>query len=133
LRFPATTLYLRSGTTNYAQLRLSFVRKESEGPELDASLGLEARGLLKEQRCRIDEALAPVGLGKFARAFPHQLSGGMAQRASLARALVKADSILLSLWASAAPLMVYDRRSARSRALYAGTQVLFCSAMTLGS
>jgi ABC-type transporter Mla maintaining outer membrane lipid asymmetry ATPase subunit MlaF len=37
----------------------------------------------------------------------HQLSGGMAQRASLARALVKADSILLSLWASAAPLMVY--------------------------
>ncbi len=79
------------------------------------------------------KALAPVGLGKFARAFPHQLSGGMAQRASLARALVKADSILLSLWASAAPLMVYDRRSARSRALYAGTQVLFCSAMTLGS
>ena len=29
--------------------------------------------------------------------------------------------------------MVYDRRSTLSRALYAGTQVLFCSAMTLGA
>jgi hypothetical protein len=29
--------------------------------------------------------------------------------------------------------VVHDRRSALSRALYAGTQVLFCSAFTLGS
>jgi hypothetical protein len=43
------------------------------------------------------------------------------------------DCILLSSRASAAPLMVHDRHSARSRALYAGAQVLFCSAMTLGS
>jgi hypothetical protein len=28
---------------------------------------------------------------------------------------------------------LYDRRSALSRALYAGAKVLFCSAMTLGS
>jgi hypothetical protein len=49
------------------------------------------------------------------------------------RALVKADSILLSSWASVAPLMVCGGRSALSRALYAGAQVLFCSAMTLGS
>jgi hypothetical protein len=35
--------------------------------------------------------------------------------------------------ASVPLLMVYGRRSALSRALYAGTQVLFCSAMTLGS
>jgi hypothetical protein len=32
-----------------------------------------------------------------------------------------------------APLMVYDRRSTLSRALYAGAQVLFCPAVTLGS
>jgi len=43
------------------------------------------------------------------------------------------DSILLSSRAGVAPLKVYDRRSALSRALYAGAQVLFCSAMTLGS
>jgi hypothetical protein len=48
-------------------------------------------------------------------------------------ALVKADSILLSSWASAAPLMVYGRRSALSGALYAGAQVLFCSVMMLGA
>jgi hypothetical protein len=45
----------------------------------------------------------------------------------------EADSILLASRASVPVLMVYDRRSGRSRALYAGTQVLFCSAMTLGS
>jgi hypothetical protein len=49
------------------------------------------------------------------------------------RALVKADSILLASWASVPLLMVYDRRFALSRAAYAGTQVLFCSAMTVGS
>jgi NitT/TauT family transport system ATP-binding protein len=61
----------------------------------NASLGLEARGLLKEQRSRVDEALALVGLDKFAKAFPHQLSGGMAQRASLARALVNDPTLLI--------------------------------------
>jgi hypothetical protein len=49
------------------------------------------------------------------------------------RALAKADSILLSSWESAAPLMVCGRRSALSRALYAGGKVLSCSAMTFGS
>jgi hypothetical protein len=43
------------------------------------------------------------------------------------------DSILLSSRASEAPLMVYDRPSTLSRALYTGTQVLFCPAMTRGS
>ncbi|SJZ93262.1 NitT/TauT family transport system ATP-binding protein [Enhydrobacter aerosaccus] len=61
----------------------------------NASLGLETRGLLKQQRERVDAALALVGLEKFAKAYPHQLSGGMAQRASLARALVNDPSLLI--------------------------------------
>jgi NitT/TauT family transport system ATP-binding protein len=61
----------------------------------NAALGLEARGLLHNQSRRVDQALRVVGLTDFAEAYPHQLSGGMAQRASLARALVNDPSLLL--------------------------------------
>lgn len=44
---------------------------------------------------RIDAALDVVGLSAFANAFPHQLSGGMAQRAALARALVNNPHLLV--------------------------------------
>jgi NitT/TauT family transport system ATP-binding protein len=59
----------------------------------NAALGLEARGL--QSSPRVDQALRLVGLTNFADAYPHQLSGGMAQRASLARALVNDPSVLL--------------------------------------
>lgn len=61
----------------------------------NVALGLEARGLLRTQRGRVDEVLRQVGLDGFDRAFPHQLSGGMAQRAALARALVNEPLVLL--------------------------------------
>ena len=61
----------------------------------NAQLGPEARGTLRADATRIDEALSLVGLSGFADALPHQLSGGMAQRASLARALVNQPRLLM--------------------------------------
>ncbi len=61
----------------------------------NAALGLEARGELKHGRARVDEVLSLVGLDNFHHAYPHQLSGGMAQRAALARALVNDPRLLL--------------------------------------
>lgn len=61
----------------------------------NVATGLDARGALTAQRSRVDAALDLVGLRAFAKAYPHQLSGGMAQRAALARALVNDPALLL--------------------------------------
>lgn len=44
---------------------------------------------------RIDQVLELVGLADFAHHYPRQLSGGMQQRAALARALISDPSVLL--------------------------------------
>jgi NitT/TauT family transport system ATP-binding protein len=61
----------------------------------NVALGLEAQGILKSQRQRVDAAIELVGLSQFRNAYPHQLSGGMAQRVALARALVNDPKILI--------------------------------------
>lgn len=61
----------------------------------NVALGLEAQGILKSQRHRVDAAIDLVGLSTFRNAYPHQLSGGMAQRVALARALVNDPRILV--------------------------------------
>jgi NitT/TauT family transport system ATP-binding protein/sulfonate transport system ATP-binding protein len=57
--------------------------------------GLVARGVLRERRHEVAEFMKLTGLTQFADAYPHQLSGGMAQRAALARALVNHPRVLL--------------------------------------
>jgi ABC-type nitrate/sulfonate/bicarbonate transport system ATPase subunit len=57
--------------------------------------GLLARGVLNQHRHEVEEFLQLVGLEAFAGAYPHQLSGGMAQRAALARALINRPGVLL--------------------------------------
>jgi ABC-type nitrate/sulfonate/bicarbonate transport system ATPase subunit len=57
--------------------------------------GLVARGVLRQRRHEVEEFMHLVGLEAFANVYPHQLSGGMAQRAALARALVNHPKVLL--------------------------------------
>ncbi|TBW35529.1 ABC transporter ATP-binding protein [Siculibacillus lacustris] len=49
----------------------------------------------EERRAAVEAALARVSLGAFAESLPKQLSGGMAQRVGLARALVARPRFLL--------------------------------------
>lgn len=57
--------------------------------------GLIARRVLGENRPEVGEFIELVGLKGFADSYPHHLSGGMAQRAALARALINHPKILL--------------------------------------
>jgi NitT/TauT family transport system ATP-binding protein len=64
--------------------------------ERNVMLPLEIMGLPPdEQRARAQRNLELVGLSEFSRRFPWQLSGGMQQRASIARALSFEPALLL--------------------------------------
>lgn len=53
-------------------------------------------GLTRAQAGAVaDELIAMIGLGRFATAYPHELSGGMQQRVAIARALANRPGILL--------------------------------------
>ena len=59
------------------------------------AFGLEATGVPKTaQKERIQHYINLVGLGGFEKAFPHQLSGGMRQRAALIRTLAMKPELL---------------------------------------
>lgn len=64
--------------------------------ERNIAYGLESEGLPRTAiRDRVDEVIATVGLGAFARRRPTALSGGQRQRVALARAIVKRPRLLL--------------------------------------
>lgn len=61
----------------------------------NVAFGLKARHIYRQNKDRVKEYIRLVGLEGFGKAYPHQLSGGMCQRASLARTLVGKPKILL--------------------------------------
>jgi len=63
--------------------------------ELPMEIALKSSGVGRFERARAVELLRMVGLADFAAAYPHQLSGGMQQRAALARTLMSDPDILL--------------------------------------
>lgn len=70
----------------------------------NVALGLTFKGMSKRERYqRAEQFLGEVGLRSFAAKYPHQLSGGMQQRACIARALCLGADILLMDEPFAAP------------------------------
>jgi ABC-type nitrate/sulfonate/bicarbonate transport system ATPase subunit len=64
-------------------------------PWLDVARNVAFPARNGEERARVPNVLALVGLGHAARRLPKELSGGMAQRAALARALIRDPHVLL--------------------------------------
>ncbi len=115
----------------------------------NVALPLELSGTTRgEARERALEALEAVGLGSAAQVKPAQLSGGMAMRVSLARALVTRPKVLLldepfaaldeitrraladdllALWAELKPAIVFVTHNVEE-AIYMASRVMVMSA-----
>ena len=94
----------------------------------NVSLPLEIMGYDKSERNRrVSRVLELVELTDFAKSYPWQLSGGMQQRASIARALAfDADILLMDEPFGALDEIVRDHLNAQLRELWANTGKTIC-------
>lgn len=95
----------------------------------NVEFGLKLRGVPKEQRREIvDRQLALVNLSRFDRAYVHELSGGMKQRAQLARGLaVEPHALFMDEPFAALDAQTRDELQLELQSVWAriGTTVLF--------
>ena len=96
--------------------------------ENNIALPLEIMGIsASEQRERIQRVLSLVDLDNFGKKYPWQLSGGMQQRASIARALAfDADILLMDEPFGALDEIVRDHLNAQLLDLWARTNKTIC-------
>jgi ABC-type nitrate/sulfonate/bicarbonate transport system ATPase subunit len=61
----------------------------------NVAAGLRARGVYEEQKNHVMGYINKIGLGGFEKNYPHEISGGMAQRVAIIRALINEPKVLL--------------------------------------
>jgi ABC-type nitrate/sulfonate/bicarbonate transport system ATPase subunit len=59
------------------------------------AFGLKARNVYKQEKAKVREYIALMGLQGFENSFPHQISGGMASRTALARTYIQDPGLIL--------------------------------------